>query len=293
MERSYIDEVNKTWRGELFLRGKVRRFVADDGIVDHGLGEEASDTPVLVGARTFTGSLWDMRDTLTLTSLSVMSPGVPVGLAQRLYQGGAISEAATTVVEELVGLIASLKTPLRDMLVDVFSNEEIAASFVSCPASHKHHHSKAGGLLSHSVACAHMVKRVASMRMEAREVEITTVAALLHDIGKTRTHQNSGTQSVLGQCVSHECAGIEILAPYLKDLEGQWKVGADLLRHMLGWDRAGQRFPAFPGTLLVTLCDQFDTALDLRAQSFEGKPGWFGYAPSCVTPGQRFLRIPE
>lgn len=283
----------KTWRGELYLRGKIRRFSANDEGVDRSLKRLVSDTPVLVGTQLTPVSSQVADDVLTLSDLALMKPGVPLSVAQCLYREGSLEHALIEYAEQLMGLIAALKTPLRDFLIELFSDAEIVEAFVTSSASHKHHHAKPGGLLIHSVDCALMVKRLAGMRMGPSEAEVSTVAALLHDIGKTRTHAPSRSQNVMGQCVSHESIGIEILAPYLKALDEKWETGAHLLRHMLGWDRTGHRFPAFPGTLLVKMCDQFDTALDLRHQSFEGKPSWYGYAMSEGGAPQRFVRIPS
>jgi putative nucleotidyltransferase with HDIG domain len=288
-----------TWRGELYLHGEIQHFIAADDVVDRGLKNLVSNTPVLIGSQklavssdvTRVAQLTKNQGALTLTGLTLMNPGVPLTVGECLFGGAALTEEMIKHVEQLVALIASLKTPMREFLIDLFSNSEITESFVSCPASHKHHHAKPGGLLIHSVDCALMVKQLAMMRMEPKEAEVTIVAALLHDIGKARTHEATRSQNVMGQFVSHESAGLELLAPYLKDLDAHWETGANLLRHMLGWGRLGHKFPDFPGTLLVKMCDQFDTSLDLRHQSFEGKPSWYGYAYSDGTSGQRFLRI--
>lgn len=293
LECDFSRENQQTWRGEFYLRGKMCRFSANNEVIDLSLKRKVSDTPVLVSTQTSSVSTQVNSDVLTVTGLALMKPGVPLVVAQCLYRGDIQSDEVNKQVEQLLGLIASLSTPLKAFLTDVFSDPDIAESFVSCPASHKHHHAKPGGLLIHSVACALMVKQLAVMRMGPQEAEVTTVAALLHDIGKTRTHKATRLQNVIGQCVPHESVGLELLAPHLKELDTHWETGANFLRHMLGWDRAGHKFPAFPGTLLVKMCDQYDTALDLREQSFDGKPSWYGYAYSDGSINQRFLRIPS
>jgi len=287
------------WQGELFLRGSVQRFITHDREVDRGLRGRICDTPVLIAVKNLDRPSQRIHENpniygpLILTDLTLMTPGVPIAVAQCLYQGGTLSAQRMQYVESLMGIIASVKAPLREFLINLFSTADIAKSFVSNPASYNHHHSQPGGLLIHSVDCALMVKHLSSLRLVQSEADITTVAALLHDIGKTQTHRVSRSHYALGQCVTHESAGLEILAPYLKELETHWRVGADLLRHILGWDNTGQTFPAFPGTLLVKLCDQFDTALDRREQTFKDKPRWFGYAQLEGVGSQRFLRIPK
>lgn len=283
----------RAFRGEFYIRGKIRRFIAHSDVVDLGLLKQGRNTPVIAGTQTMPMSSQMESGVMSLSVLSLMRPSVPLAVAQCLYSEDLQTKEVVTRIEQLLGLIASLNTPLKAFLTALFSNAETAESFVSCPASHTHHHSKPGGLLIHSVDCALMVKHLATLRMDPKEAEVTIVAALLHDIGKTLTHEATRSQNVLRQFVSHESAGLELLTPYLKELDAHWETGANLLRHMLGWDRVGHKFPAFPGTLLVKMCDQFDTALDLRQQSFEGMPSWYGYSYSNDVSGKHFLRIPS
>ena len=120
----------------------------------------------------------------------------------------------------------------------------------------------------------------------------TVVAAVLHDIGKTRTSQQYSHWCVLGHYISHDAMTLEILAPHLAELEKTWRTGANMLRHILGWNRQDKRFPAFPGTQLIKMCDQFSTALSLRETCFQGKPTWHQYARYNGINAQRFLRLP-
>ena len=193
----------------------------------------------------------------------------------------------------LFNLINQLNTPLRQFLFNVFLNKEIAKAFVTVNASINHHHAWKGGLLVHSVESALMVSQLARTWMSPVEAETTIVSTLLHDIGKTRTFQDIGHWSELGHYVSHDALSLEILAPYLAELEKQWRTGAHLVRHILGWDRKQKIFPAFPGTQLMKMCDQFSTALELRETTFKGKPHWHHHASHEGINKQRFLRLPQ
>jgi len=228
-----------------------------------------------------------------LESVELLQPSIPFDVAQNLYGHGKLAPKQMQYIDLLFNLIIQLNTPLRRFLFDVFLNEEIAKAFTTVNASINHHHAWKGGLLVHSVESALMAHQLAKTWMTPVEAEVTVVAALLHDIGKTRTFQENGHWSELGHYVSHDALSLETLAPYLADLEKQWRTGANLLRHILGWDRKQKTFTAFPGTHLLKMCDQFSTALELRETTFKGKPYWHHHARHKGISTQRFLRLPQ
>ena len=239
----------------------------------------------------------DVRDTapcawLTLDTMAAQNPPIPFAVANQLYLEGQLPAHLQPSVSQLLQLSSQLNEPLRSFLYSVFSDRELARAFVTVSASINHHHAWQGGLLVHSVESAVMVQQLATRWMTPVEAQITIVAALLHDIGKTRTFQASGHWSELGHYISHDAMTLEILAPHLAELEKTWRTGANMLRHILGWNRQDKRFPAFPGTQLIKMCDQFSTALSLRETCFHGKPSWHQYARYNGINAQRFLRLP-
>ncbi|WP_198244467.1 TraI domain-containing protein [methane-oxidizing endosymbiont of Gigantopelta aegis] len=92
----------------------------------------------------------------------------------------------------LLALIARLQDKrLQKLLTTLFSRIDIAAPFISLPASFNHHHSMPGGLLLHSVECAEWLESIAFSTLSKREAQLTLVAALLHDLGKIETMSQS------------------------------------------------------------------------------------------------------
>ena len=279
--------------GTIFIHGIIQKFICEDYAMNLHTWQQTPNTCVLVRLSEKAPFHFSHINSTVLESVELLQPSIPFAVAQNLYGHGKLAPKQMQYIDLLFNLITQLNTPLRRFLFDVFLNEEIAKAFTSVNASINHHHAWKGGLLVHSVESALMAHQLAKTWMTPVEAEVTVVAALLHDIGKTRTFQENGHWSELGHYISHDALSLEILAPYLAGLEKQWRTGANLLRHILGWDRKQKTFPAFPGTHLLKMCDQFSTALELRKTSFKGKPHWHHHARHEGISTQRFLRLPQ
>jgi putative nucleotidyltransferase with HDIG domain len=192
---------------------------------------------------------------------------------------------------QLDHLLLELRPPLRSFITDIF-NSEIGDKFKTLPASLNHHHNYPGGLFNHSTECALLAGQVALTIMSRAEAELTIVAALIHDVGKCRTFNQNGVHSELSKFISHDATTLEILAPYLNKLENEWRLGANILRHLLSTDHRQGAFPAFPGKLLIKMADQVSTAVNRRQMIFSTHPShhYFAYDPSCKQP---YLRVPR
>ncbi len=279
--------------GTIFIHGVNKNFICEDNAANLGSWQHKQNISVLVKLTEKTPFHLENNNATILESIKLLQPHIPFVIAKNFYGHGQLSLKQTQYIDTLFNLIIQLNTPLRQFLFNVFSNEEITKAFTTVNASINHHHAWKGGLLVHSVESAIMADQLAKTWMTPAEAEVTVVAALLHDIGKTRTFQENGHWSELGHYVSHDALSLEILAPYLTQLEKQWRTGANLLRHILGWDKNQKCFPAFPGTHLVKMCDQYSTALELRTATFKGKPHWHHHARHEGIYKQQFLRLPQ
>lgn len=237
--------------GTIFIHGKNHDFICEDYVMKLHRWQQMPNICVLVRLADKVPFNFSHLNASVLESVELLQPSIPFDVAQSLYGHGKLAPKQIQYIDLLFNLIIQLNTPLRRFLFDVFLNKDIAKAFTSVNASINHHHAWKGGLLVHSVESALMVNQLAKTWMTPVEAAVTVVATLLHDIGKTRTFQENGHWSELGHYVSHDALSLEILAPYLAELEKQWRTGANLLRHILGWDRKQKTFPAFPGTHLL------------------------------------------
>ncbi|CRI67881.1 conserved hypothetical protein [Thiocapsa sp. KS1] len=151
--------------------------------------------------------------------------------------------------------------PLRSFLNAVFSDPAIGPAFTDRPASIAHHHAFPGGLLVHSVEVAWRVFRES---LSAEDKALVVAAALLHDIGKTRTYTNEGRRTPLGDALEHEALTLEILAVHLARLDRDWPIGGRRLRLLLTW-RSGPETRLPPDALieLVRTADRLSARFDL------------------------------
>lgn len=178
-------------------------------------------------------------------------------------------------IERLRGLVGTLTTgPLISFIRQVLADDSIALPFITLPASRQHHHAYAAGLLVHSIECAEFVAALPRFTGGMRELGI--IAALLHDIGKTRASVRERGLPPLEAVVGHDLITLEVLAPHLRSLDQNWPGGGVALRYLLTW-RIGKRLRVQP---LITIAEAVATAdrvscgLDRDEAAFTSAPEW-------------------
>lgn len=179
---------------------------------------------------------------------------------------------------------------LQSFMWSVFSNLEIAKKFVSIPASKRHHHSYPGGLLDHSLECARMVKKSLQelQGMSSIEIDTSSIAALLHDVGKVKTLNSDGTHSLEGYVMNHEYYTLNVIQPELEQLKKAHKQAAIALEYLLTW-KDSDGYPNFIGATLIKAADRASTASDLQRKAFAGKPNYHSFASFETGSSQVYL----
>jgi len=120
---------------------------------------------------------------------------------------------------------------LRQLLIETFSQEQIALPFLKAPASLRYHHNFQGGLLVHSMECARIIRDLSIFSQQDRELGIAV--ALLHDLGKIKTIGIDFSRPELGKAIDHEAITLELCAPALAKLDvSDPEIGINL-RHIL------------------------------------------------------------
>lgn len=168
--------------------------------------------------------------------------------------------------------VDEIKTlPMKDFIRSVFRDSDLIFTFMHNPASVNHHHSDRSGLLEHSLECAEVVKMTPGLSLIEREVGI--VAALLHDVGKTRTNTERGL-SPTGFWVHHNCLTLELLSPALAQLDKRWPTAADMLRHIWSSLHKGSTQSRSSLASLVKYADQFSAEREREKAAFNGQESW-------------------
>jgi 3'-5' exoribonuclease len=108
---------------------------------------------------------------------------------------------------------------LRLALDLFFADDVFRQAFERAPGSTTGHHAQVGGLLLHSVEVATIAQSIA--RTMRANVELVTVAALLHDIGKVESYRISPTgfgHTTSGHLLGHIVLGTMMLDRRLRTL---------------------------------------------------------------------------
>lgn len=202
----------------------------------------------------------------------------PTAEDERLLRGPAflsrndVPESAHPSLEKLVAIFNGIQEKsLRTFLGRVFTDPGISTRFVRCRASANHHHREPGGLLTHSVGVAERCSSNGS-GLERSKHELVIAAALLHDIGKLETVGEGPKRPALAPWVHHEALTLEILAPHLRWLDGEWPHGAALLRHCLTWySTKPAGFAGFVGADILRAMDGIDVGIGMGKGSGEAR----------------------
>ena len=182
-------------------------------------------------------------------------------------------------LEQLGELYDYISHPvLKQFIGWVLADTSIVFPFISLPASRQHHHSEAGGLLDHSLECASIVSR--SYEFPEHEIELATVAALFHDVGKIRTLQGVGKLTSAGHILDHDAMTLEVLAPYLQRLDSICPDAGLALRYMWTWrnHQRGHRPPLLTIVEVLTAADRISSGLNRQQTAFSEHPEWHQFA---------------
>jgi len=214
-----------------------------------------------------------------------------------LLEGHSVRDAPDNPVRQLSGrqceIAGALRTlhdsleeltcdPLRKFVYRTLGSDEIALPFINVRASMNHHHSYPGGLLEHSLECMRIVRNLSMHDVHMQELGI--VAALFHDIGKIRVFSVLGRRTKAGSVVHHDAVTLELLAPFLSQLDLEWPDGGIALRYCLTWNHTGsfRAKPLFAVAEAVNLADRLSAGSNAEHLAFKDSPGW-----------QRFSRLKE
>lgn len=188
-------------------------------------------------------------------------------------------------LQNVVGLVTS--KALQRFLATVFSDVDVCTGLCLCPASIDFHHKHSGGLLAHSVECAELVADMLKSNHTIQQLGV--VAALLHDLGKVRVFTRYGGFSDASGIVSHTTFGFLLLAPALRQLEGEWENAALSIIHAWEWLHGDQRKPPLVSfAVAVKAADQLSCSMHNEATALKEAHSRKKFVSHA---GYRFLKV--
>ena len=213
----------------------------------------------VVSHRSLDGRLWLDSDWVDPVREEDLFWGGPAFLPR-----SKVPETAHPTLEKLVTIFNGIHDDaIRGFLGRILTDPDIWPRFIRCRASARHHHCQPGGLLVHSVGVADRCL-ACSHGLERRMQDILIAAALLHDVGKLETVGEGPKRPLLARWVHHEAITLEILAPHLRWLDGEWPKGGALLRHCLTWySTKPAGFAGFVGADILRAMDGIDVGMEM------------------------------
>lgn len=168
--------------------------------------------------------------------------------------------------------------PLAEFLDRVFSDAVFERHYLTWPAAVQYHHAWIGGLADHSFEVASFVHRAASY-YPSLNVDLLTVGALLHDVGKL-SELSVGTtfgRTIHGELYGHVLLGIEWLRG-TQDVTALPPALGDELEHMIashhGLPEHGAIVPPkTPNAWALHLADTMSAKMAVVQQAVSGHQG--------------------
>jgi hypothetical protein len=184
-------------------------------------------------------------------------------------------------------LWSRLSRPWRAWFNALFWNEaERFKGYLQAPASMAHHHCRMHGLFEHSLDCAQRA-RLLAQGDETVHLDLLTMAALTHDVGKAQEYEWSSFKqswflSNRGVLLGHKLSGMEWLVQaraILRECDQLQEAAAMALYHAImachAPDWVGLRGPRSPEAFYLSSVDSLSGHCEL-VQRLANPAGGFG-----------------
>lgn len=190
--------------------------------------------------------------------------------------------------EELTALIQSVKSaPLRELASSFFiEDKEFVKGFCFHSAAKSVHHGFVGGLLEHTLSVMKLCEYYSSCYKRLNR-DLLLVAALFHDIGKTKELSafpaNDYTDD--GQLLGHIMIGTEMISGRIREIPGFQEKTATELKHCIlahhgELEYGSPKKPALIEALALNMADNTDAKIETMTEvlnSAGDNNGWLGY----------------
>jgi 3'-5' exoribonuclease len=191
-----------------------------------------------------------------------------------------------------------MKNPwLRQLVLKVLCDPQIAARYKRAPAAKVMHHAYIGGLLEHVVGLCGLAKLVAVHYAEL-DVDLLLTAAMLHDVGKLDElcYERSVAYTIEGQLLGHIVMELETVTKAMDAIEGfpgklKTVVEHILISHHGQYEFGSPKLPMIREALVFHYLDDMDSkvAAVRAAMAVEsGEENWSAFSGAL---GRKFLRL--
>jgi len=263
-------ELKKSRSGDSFLEVRLQdttgvvlaRFWDADGLE---FGFHVNDV-VLVS-----GEVEEHQGTIQLRLCSIAKHAGLADLRDYLPRSPHDSEAVYACLLDRLRRIP--EGPIRQLLLAVMEDAEIARQYKLAPAAVLYHHAYLGGLLDHITSLVRLGDKV-SDHYPWLNRDVVLAGLVLHDLGKIEELRYDGAfrYSTRGQLLGHIVIALEIVRKKISGIPGFPETLANQIEHIILSHHGRLEFgspkePMFAEALVVHYLDDLDSKLEsVRAQ---------------------------
>lgn len=188
---------------------------------------------------------------------------------------------------ELLKLVESVKNKyLKQLLTNIFQDDDFKKRFCFHSAAKSVHHGFAGGLLEHTLSVTKNCVFFAD-KYEVLNRDLIITAALCHDIGKLKElstfPENDYTEE--GQLIGHIVTGAQMLTDEIRKIPEFPKLLGDELVHCIlahhgELEYGSPKKPELAEAVALSFADNLDAKMETLKELFETPGftgGWLGY----------------
>jgi len=170
---------------------------------------------------------------------------------------------------ELMGIVREFQNPhLRQLLENIFADEETARKFKKAPAAKTMHHPYLGGLLEHTLSLVKLARKVGS-HYEGIDLDLLQTGAVLHDFGKIDelSYERAFGYTNDGQMIGHLVMETIMVHDHINRIPDFPDVLRRHLLHMLlthhgKLEYGSPKLPSTPEALMLAYLDDLDSKVE-------------------------------
>jgi 3'-5' exoribonuclease len=170
---------------------------------------------------------------------------------------------------ELMSIVHEFKNIyLRQLLINIFSDENTTTKFKKAPAAKTMHHPYLGGLLEHTLSLVKLCRKVGG-HYDGIDLDLLQTGAVLHDFGKIDelSYERGFGYTNNGQMLGHLVMETMLVADHIKDIP---EFPEDLRRHLLHMllahhgklEYGSPKLPSTPEALMLAYLDDLDSKIE-------------------------------
>jgi 3'-5' exoribonuclease len=170
---------------------------------------------------------------------------------------------------ELIGIIREFDNPyLRQLLENIFADENTVRKFKKAPAAKTMHHPYLGGLLEHTLSLVKLCRKIGE-HYDGLDIDLLQTGAVLHDFGKIDelSYERGFGYTNDGQMIGHLVMETILVSDQIKQIPG---FPEDLRRHLLHLllahhgklEYGSPKLPVTPEALMLAYLDDLDSKIE-------------------------------